>query len=419
LARTFVARGPAVAVAGADPGGGRLGPDAERAIWSLNILAGSIGAAGGFIARRPLPVPSELAQGALAPTERLEQVPDSSVQVLMVDAGVSGNGVPWRLLQRKLAKGAHVVSLSPFAGGLALHADMIVPTHAPLETLEEVPTPFLAPAASLALAPPLLPPSGEALGATALLARLCGALSLACGIDDGTLQRGLDARIRDVYAAGRGQVYRARDSARIAMTDVSSPEELREMLTDGGCWVDAACDAPSHSTVRLLGAGADGYDRLARAGAGPGLAVEAAGASGMGGGQKLLLMPFAWKGASGADALPPLLSKLCRESGLRPAAGQAWMNPTTAREAGLRDREPAVLESAGHRARVMVRCDAAVLLGMVHVAVGPCDLSFGDCRGDKQGTRGDRAHEDEAVLALCPPDEDCTWRLAKATARRA
>lgn len=418
LARTFASRGPAVAVAGADPGGGRLGPDAERAIWSLNLLAGSIGAAGGFVARRPLPTPTEFAKTTLAPSERLEQVPDGSVQLLMIDAGVSGNGIPWSLLHRKLAKGAHVVSLSPFAGGLALHADMIVPAAAPLEELEEVPTPFLAPAASLALAPALLPRTGESMGATSLLARLCDALSLSCGIDDGCLDRALAARIGAVHAAGQGWVYRGRDGARLGMADIASPEELRELLADGGCWVDAPCDAPSRPSVRLLGTSSDGYDRLARAATGPGLAAPGAGGD-MSGDRQLLLMPFAWKGSSGADALPPLISKLCRESALRPAAGQAWMHPDTARTAGLRDREPAVLESDGRSARVMVRCDAAVLPGMVHVAVGPCDLSFGDCRGGKPGARADRAHEDEAVLALCPPDEDCTWRLAKATARRA
>jgi hypothetical protein len=59
-----------------------------------------------------------------------------------------------------------------------------------------------------------------------------------------------------------------------------------------------------------------------------------------------------------------------------------------------------MLETDRGQTRVLVRCDVAVLPGVVHVAVGPDDRSFGD--GD--GARG------AAVLGLCHVEDDGTWR---------
>ena len=147
-------QGPAVAVGGGDPGGGPLGPDAERAVALLDLVLGSVGVPGGIVARRPVPEAGEVSGATPA---SLAAVPAGSVGLALLDGADDGRALPWPMVARTLAPGALVVSLSPFDSGLARHAALLVPGPAPLETWDEVlPSPDAA-VASYSLAPALLP----------------------------------------------------------------------------------------------------------------------------------------------------------------------------------------------------------------------------------------------------------------------
>jgi anaerobic selenocysteine-containing dehydrogenase len=115
-------------------------------------------------------------------------------------------------------------------------------------------------------------------------------------------------------------------------------------------------------------------------------------------------MPYGWKVAAASEVLPPALSKLYRESGLRPAAPQASLSPATARACGVSHGGAARLVTERGEVIVEVVVDQAVMPGVVHLASGP-DLS---CLG--QGTGACTSPAD-----ICVDPECHSWRVARAT----
>ena len=96
--------------------------------------------------------------------------------------------------------------------------------------------------------------------------------------------------------------------------------------------------------------------------------------------------------------MPPLATKLTRESHLRPPGGEAVLHPATAREAGVEGGGNAVVETPSGSAAVTVHVDPGVPPGLVEVAA--------------EGPGAD------ATLALFGgAGEDC-WRLSQARIRR-
>ena len=233
LAHALVRQTPTVAIGGGDPGAGPLSPDAERAIALLDVVLGSVGREGGFIPRRPRPEAGIDAVGT--PGTALEDVPAGSVGLLLLDAADDGRALPWPLLRRVLAKGAVVVSLSPFDGALAREADVLVPAPAPLEAWDEVLPTADASVASYSVSAPVLPPSPGATDTVALVQRLAAALGPDVG--KATHEERLRERVAAIHAARRGRLV-ARTTDGYADETAADAAALWEALVAGGCWID-------------------------------------------------------------------------------------------------------------------------------------------------------------------------------------
>ena len=391
-----IARGGlAVAVAGVDPGGGPLAPRDVAAVWGLNLVLGAF-APGGALVPRPV-VPPPAVSGPLAPVLPLANVPSQSVRALIIDSAPIETVLPWPVLGRILVPdGALVVSLSPYLSGLARHADYVVPAPAPFEDVEETLGQGVTSGASWAVAAPLLAPPPGATSPAVLLAELAAVAGLAAPLGDGDVTSALRSRCAAVLARGTGVVTGPERSQLAAMSAFDSPEQLWEGMTRGGIWID---DAPARSpwpAIRPLG----GHDvELAQSAAPEALAAAARGPLA----GRVTVMPYGWKVAAACEVLPEALSKLYRESGLRPAAPQAALSPVTARACGVSHGRTASLATAAGTVTVEVVVDQAVMPGIVHLATGP-DLC---CLG--QGP-------DECVspLDICVDPESPIWRVARA-----
>ena len=392
-AREVARHSPAVAIAGVDPGGGPLPPRDAAAVWTLNAVLGAL-AGGGAICRRP-DLPDPAAAVRLAPVVALDEVRPHSVRVLIVDAAPLETALPWPVLERALVDdGALVVALSPYLTGLARHAAFVVPAAAPFEAIEEALAPAGAVRSSWAVAPALLAPPPAATAPAAFLAELAGAAGLPAPLGDGDLALALRSRCAALFARGTGVVAGPARDEITAVTDLGSPERLWQAVTGGGVWIDERGTAPAWPVLHPL------------AGHGPELvALSARGPEpARGNGHDVTVMPYGWKVAAAREALPPLLTKLYRESGLRPAAPQAAVAPATARACGVAHGRTATLATNAGTMTVEVVVDQAVMPGVVHLASGPDPC----CLGESDGGAA-------SPVDVCMDAGSTTWRVARAT----
>ena len=364
-AQALVDGAPTVALGGGTPAGGPLGREAEVAIAGLNLLLGSVGVAGGIVERR-----EKVEQAA-----ELAAVADHSIGVLIVDEAASGCSMPWPLVSRKLSDKALVVSLSPFLSSFARKASYVIPTPVYLETTQDVPSPFDAPAASFAISSPAYPARPGSIEASQWIAAVAGHAGMEA------LPQALDIARRhadEIHKAGRGELFAYADAQRKPVKDAGSPDEFWKALCEGACWVDVASSPESPRRFALM-------EKSPAAGsASP--PVE---------GYPLALIPVGWR--SGTAQASPLMTKLYQESELRDAANSIRVNPETAAACGVSQNCTALLETPAGALRGVVHEDAAVRPGVLEVAAG-------------MGAE---------VLEIVRIQDDGAWRISSARLRRA
>jgi len=386
--------GAAVALAGVDPGGGPLAPRDAAAVWALDVVLGAFAPGGALHRRDDLPDPGE---APLAPVVALAELPARSVRVLILDAAPLETALPWPLVERVLAdEDALVVALSPFLTGTARRADFVVPAPAPFETIEEALAPAGAVRATWAVAPALLaPPTGATQPAT-LLSELAAAAELAAPLGGGDLEAALRARCAALLARG-GSVAGPGDGEATAVGELETPDRLFAKVTRGALWVDDGA-TPEWPALDPLAGHRD--ELVGLAASAPARAVAPS--------REVTVMPYGWKVAAAGAALPPVLSKLYRESGLRPAAPQAAVSPATARACGVVHGGAGTLATSRGSVGVEVVVDPAVMPGVVHLATGP------DAR-----CLGEGGDDDDVVVDICIDANGLAWRAVGATLQEA
>ncbi len=364
VAKELVANGTAVAIGGGDPGGGPLGAQEEAAIAGLNLLLGNVGRPGGIVERRETPVPAEWAKAPMAPSMDLSKVPDNSIRALITDPLPSGNAIPRRLLEKKLAQHATVIRFSPFVPAYGFDGEFVIPTAAYPNALDEIATPFDSPRAMFAVAAPIQPADASSLDPLELL----GA---------GKTEDAVKARAQAIFESGRGELFNYASGETAPLKSLKNGEEFWTQLTAGACWRDSESTAAPHANVRMP----EGFlnasqGRLQRTPEYP-----------------LALLPSGWRAAVGGNKLSPLLSKVYEESGLRDSPSVATISPQSAEAFHLTEGCRAMIETACGGAQVKVRVDSSVMPGVVQVAVGP---------------------ERAGLLETCAVGADCTWRISAA-----
>ncbi len=398
---------PALAIGGGDPGGGPLGEQEETAIWSLNLLLGSVSAKGGVVPHRLLPADSSVGEGRLASVTEISALPDRSVGLLIMDSAASGRALPWTLIEKKLVpKESLVVSLSPMLADSSRRADLVIPAPAHLEAFQDLATPYDSPVATFSVSAPLLRKPPGVIDPVDLLRRLsseAGAGPDRCG-QAMTLVDHLKGRANEVFRAGRGRVFSAQDARWMEMTEVESGDKLWEQISEGACWVDAEPDNRPLPNCRLLGRSPDAFERLAAMAGGRLRQADRQYAA-----YPFVLMTSGWRGSVGNASLSPIMTKLFQESGVRDSLNQASINPETGGAMGLADGGKAIVETSSGMIRVGLRFDSTVMPGVICVAVGPLEVE------STQEPRGD----DEGILRICRLDQDSVWRVTPAKVREA
>ncbi len=406
-AREIAQQTPSLVIGGGSPGAGPLGREEEIAIWGLNFLIGSVGRTGGVVAHQEIPGDATLA--GVKPTQEtnIENIPDNSIRLLIMDEAESGSVFPWKLFEKKLVReGAVVVSLSPYLAGYAAKAEYIIPSPAFLESRGDVATPPEATVASLSLSAPLVAPPSGVTEPVDFLQRLAAAVGISFG-DNPTaksLEPFIKQRIASIHKSKRGSVFTSSDKKSIEVKNISSPNDLWKMLAEGGCWMDKAAETTSLPRFSFFGKNprdaADGKLDMQE----QSKTIEDAARREY----PLVLMPYGWRGASGTSQLSPIMTKVYQESNLRHTSRQALLNPMTAKAYGLSDGKLMLIETKSGSAKIEARFSASVMPGVIHVEVGPDVRAFG---------AGSTNEED--ILSICTIKENSTWRITQANVRRA
>ena len=117
----------------------------------------------------------------------------------------------------------------------------------------------------------------------------------------------------------------------------------------------------------------------------------------------LALLSYGWRSGAGG-AVSPIMSKLYRESCVQTGGDVIELHPDTARRYGIADGEVAIVETRCGSCTRTVRINDAVMPGVIQAEVGPSAT---------------RNCQPEALLNACGVAGDGTWRLARASLRRA
>jgi menaquinone reductase, molybdopterin-binding-like subunit len=408
-ARRLATARRAVAVIGTDPANGAAGREEALAVWGLNLLIGSLNTPGGYQMRAPLPLPEgfETLPGGDVTVSRLTAVADHSIKLLIIDPAGIGRTIPQQLLARKLVpEGARIVSLSPYATGIAATADLVIPAPAPMEMVAEIPAGFDQPHGSYAIAPQLLPRVENVMTPAELIVQLGGALECRdlFGAGVNSYEALLRRVVAGVYEQARGVVFNADTDSVFDLANVDSDGDLWDLLLAGGCWIDKG--APVRPMPRFIFPGYEAEEEARIRAAGEGRVAQLGRGTGK---YPLVMIPFGTRDAMTDGIQPPESSKIYRESDLRLAADQVLINPETARTYRVGHNRRGLLETPLGKREVVFVCDAAVMPGVVHVAAGPTAGSYGD----------ETPEQSAGVLELCELNDMGEWKYSSARVREA
>jgi anaerobic selenocysteine-containing dehydrogenase len=376
LAREMAHAPSVIVLSGADPGGGPMNAETERAIAALNLMLGSVGKSGGIVARKEIPGYSPTISSSWT------QIPDHSIGTLIIDGTDSGYAIPWAFIERKLVKNSSlVITLAPVLDQFSAHADILLPSPAHLESLQDVPSTGGSSRATFALSVPLLTRNENTIEPADVLRELASRMNLLLEIP--TQEESLKAKVGKIHSSKRGTLYSYSDGNSTNVSELSSADDLWTALTAGAVWIDADAkqSTPRSVTLGITDTPATRHD-----------------------GGTLTMIATGWRGTVSASHISPILSKIFQESELRNVDGVVSLNPVTANTLDLTNGTSASLSTANGSAPVTVKIDPTVRPGVVETAIGPA-LNGSTTPAHFSGT---------TLLHLCEVANDGTWRITPA-----
>lgn len=335
-----------VVLAGRDGIGGRLDPRVEELATRVDQALGVLDEAGPLVVRRSAPA-------GRRPDASLDDVADGSLALLLVDASRAHQAIPWRRLRRKLLPGrGQLVVFTPWSDAALHHADLVLPTAAPLESEELVGGDDLHPELQLALSSPLRQPDRDLIDPLRLAEILRGS-PMADPLTATAKGLLLDPGGRLVDHGGRSRPASALDVAGLVTG-----------LREGGTW---------HGSIVDWKPGSRGHELA------PSALVSDAGRRGPSIRVRLSAPLFTGAGVP----LPPVLAKLSRETRLVHPEGTARAHPRTLRRLRREDGSRVRLRTNCGQLDCQLKADASVESDTLVLAMGfdPAGFSSAPQRG--------------------------------------
>jgi anaerobic selenocysteine-containing dehydrogenase len=420
---------PALAISGGPSSTLPGEPYTAMAVHSLNALLGSLEAPGGALARRESAwveesqdrVPGLLnADAGLLPWADLTRLPDAiaagkpyPVQALLVHGADPVFSLPnGAQLAEALRRVPFVVSFSPFLDETSASADLILPDHTDLEKWQEAASPPTFPFSLQSLSPPVIDSVHQTRDAADVMLGIAGELGgdTAAALPQASFEEFLRAQAEKIFALQSGYTFttsleetwnRLLERSGWWAPTYDTAEQLWEQMKErGGWWEPTYYFGEWNRVLQTPSRRFEFYSqRLARWAAQHGDSVKATGLES--GDDRACLphqpalpapapdfpflllpvevLPF----AGGEGAHLPYMQQIAGSHVFEHWESWLEMNPHTARELGVSDREWVWVESPRAKARVRVRLYAGVRPGVVHLPLG-----YGRTQGSEWGRRG-------------------------------
>ncbi len=364
----------AIVLSGPNPGAGPFNNETEKAIASLNILIGSIGTDGGIVIR------DLQKENKNHIARNWNAIQDHSIEVLFIDSVDSGYALPWNLIERKLQPQHTIISLSPYLNEIAAHADYILPSPAPYESLVEVPAHVTSNVNSFSVAVPLFAKPETVIEPENLFKLITQSVGMQLEIP--TTEEAVKQKAEKIFSTKRGSVFSYSDGTTKPVSEFLSADDLCKKLFEGAAWSDKPNNSHHPFRFTLNIAAPKNVPKTTNS---------------------LVLIPQGWKVAVSSSSISPILSKLFQESELRENAGTISINPETATRYRLRSNDTALLETEEGKMNVRVKLNTSIQPGVILASVGPAlnETNFSDA------TYND-------VLSLCTISDHGTWRITQA-----
>ncbi len=316
---------------------------------ALNLALGAWGRTIG--PRREAPVPASWTK--CAPSAQLDEVPDGSVRVLLIDESAPGEYIPWSDVRRKLVSDRPVVVAFAWSKiGYGRRAQFTLPTAVFPENVDDLPPAVDRTAACFRVSVPLVAAPQGMVDPVRFVTAIAG-------IDVG---EPLQERAAGIHKRGKGTLTALADGQSIPVKEVNA-EDFATRIQAGDWWSDDP--APASEA--------------------PKVAWKPFGQS-EGGAQMPLTVAFAEERGA-ATLISPLMTKLYQESGVRLAPNHVTLHPDTARAAGVEEGGRAVLQAGNGECPVQVTIDSSVAPGVVQVAQRPGVLDVCDASGTAKVVR--------------------------------
>jgi len=434
LGREFGRNRPALALGGYQTSTLPCDPWTALAVHSLNALVGSVEGPGGMLSRPPLPgteapsletrghtLPAAVTNGSsLRPWPDLTRLPEAilsgkpypvkAVLVHGVDPVFSlPNGQDFA---QALSRVPFVVSFSSFLDETTALADLILPDSTDLEKWQEAPAPPGFPSPLLSVSPPAVKPVHDTRDTADVVLQIARALGgpVAAALPSSRFEHVLRVHVEQLFAARVGYTFtsgveetwnRLLERSGWWAPAYSTTDELWEQMKGRGGWWEPTYFYGEWNRVLQTPSGRFEFysQRLADWAAQHRKEVESAGFKP---GDDHLGLPRQPRLGSSPPEFPLLLVPievlpLAGGTGgelpfLQQIAGvntfekwESWleMNPATAQELGLEDRDFVWVESPRGRARVKLRLFAGARPGVVHLPIG-----YGQTQGPEWSRRG-------------------------------
>jgi menaquinone reductase, molybdopterin-binding-like subunit len=346
-ARTFAANTPAVAVINGFTGS----QEALAAVMMLNYLAGSIGRKGGLVLHRE--VPSGLKEVSVKKEEIvhscMSSIPDHSIRVMVIDESLSGCRLPDALLQKKLTDHGIIVSISPFVTERSFCTQYVIPSSVFLESFTDLSGSYDGEASTLSISPQLVPEPPGVMNPIQFIQRLASIAGIP-NVESGTMEELIKKRITAIYDGKRGMVFNAINDQTKEVKNLSSADDIWNALIAGGCWMDSAENIKSLPVFH------------------PSTPISTMDIIQLKAGKaQLLLVPYDERTIYDSSEISPLLSKVGQESELRHFGCRAYLNPKTASDLGVSEKNHLLVQTTHGSIRAEARMDAAVMPGIIGV----------------------------------------------------
>ena len=372
LAFTLASSRSSILLSGADPGGGPFHQDTDRAIAGLNVLLGNIGKTIS-VCRKP--------RTSLPPLQDWSELDDHSISVLIIDGSETGYAYPWELIERKLVPNQNVVvTLSPFVGESAAHADYIIPTTTYYESVAGISSDGSLPYETFSIARPILPKQEGTIEQQEFILRLSSALGLS--INAPASDSLLKERVNEIYSGQHGTVFSVIEGTSTPVHSLSGVDELYSTLYDGGIWIGNL--EKGKRTYRFA------------------LSIHPENMSGVH--DALVLIPSGRKGEISSTTVSPIMSKIFQESELHFNANTVLMNPSTMARKGLSENCQATVRTSKGSLPVVVHASNAVPPDVINAWIGPLP----------NNSSAKQYFSHTTVLSLCDVTTDGTWRITDA-----